>query len=62
MARGEPLLLLRSTSFSGDRPVEVFVAAHRGDCSRFEVELRRSTPMHDTQAPRATGIEMEVGS
>ena len=42
VAPGEPLLLLRSTSWSLDRPVEVFVALHRGDRSRFEVDLERS--------------------
>jgi len=40
---GEPLLMLRSTSWSGDRPVEVFVALHRGDRSRFEVDLERES-------------------
>jgi GntR family transcriptional regulator len=39
---GDPLLALRSVSFSGDRPVEVFVAYHRGDRSRFEVTLART--------------------
>ena len=41
---GDPLLVLRSTSYAGDRPVEVFVAYHRGDRSRFEVTLDRSNP------------------
>jgi GntR family transcriptional regulator len=39
---GEPVLVLRSTSYAGGRPVEVFVAYHRGDRSRFEVTLRRT--------------------
>ncbi|QAY63123.1 GntR family transcriptional regulator [Xylanimonas allomyrinae] len=40
---GAPVLLLRSVSFDADgRPVESFVAYHRGDRSRFEVELARS--------------------
>jgi len=39
---GAPVLVLRSLSFAGDRPVEVFVAYHRGDRSRFEVTLQRS--------------------
>jgi GntR family transcriptional regulator len=39
---GAPILLLRSTSYSEDgRPVEHFVAQHRGDLSRFEVNLVR---------------------
>ena len=47
---GAPVLVLRSTSNAGDRPVEVFVAYHRGDRSRFEVTLRRTAP---TDAPAA---------
>lgn len=39
---GSPLLLLRSTSVGQDqRPVEHFIAYHRGDRTRFEVELTR---------------------
>ena len=44
IAPGAPVLVLRSTSHAGDRPVEVFVAYHRGDRSRFEVTLQRSPP------------------
>jgi len=40
---GDPVLVLRSTSHAGERPVEVFVAYHRGDRSRFEVTLNRTT-------------------
>jgi len=39
---GAPVLVLRSTSYAGERPVEVFVAYHRGDRSRFEVTLQRT--------------------
>ncbi len=40
--RTDPLLVLRSVSVDADaRPVESFAAFHRGDRSRFEVELRR---------------------
>ncbi len=40
--RSDPLLVLRSVSVDQDaRPVESFVAFHRGDRSRFEVDLRR---------------------
>ena len=40
--RGAPVLVLRNVSFGTDgRPVETFVAYHRGDRSRFEVELAR---------------------
>jgi GntR family transcriptional regulator len=39
---GDPVLLLKSLSFdAGDRPVEYFLAWHRGDRSRFDVHLRR---------------------
>lgn len=37
---GEPLLVLRSISYTADgRPLEYFVARHRGDRSAFEVHL-----------------------
>jgi GntR family transcriptional regulator len=39
---GDPILVLRSTSYAAGRPVEVFVAYHRGDRSRFEVTLNRT--------------------
>jgi GntR family transcriptional regulator len=40
--RGAPLLLLDSISYSqGDTPVEYYHALHRGDRSRFEVDLVR---------------------
>jgi GntR family transcriptional regulator len=40
--RGAPLLMLDSVSFSEhDQPVEYYHALHRGDRSRFEVELLR---------------------
>lgn len=41
---GDPVLVLRSTSYAGERPVEMFVAYHRGDRSRFEVTLNRTRP------------------
>ena len=42
ISRGSSVLVLRSVSYgAGDRPVETFVAFHRGDRSRFEVELVR---------------------
>ena len=40
--RSAPLLVLRSVAVDEEeRPVESFVAFHRGDRSRFEVDLRR---------------------
>jgi GntR family transcriptional regulator len=41
--RNAPVLKLTNVSYGVDnRPVETFVAYHRGDRSRFEVELERS--------------------
>jgi GntR family transcriptional regulator len=43
IGRGAPLLMLDSISFSeSERPIEYYHALHRGDRSRFEVELVRS--------------------
>ena len=40
--RGSPLLMLDSISFlENGQPVEYYHAVHRGDRSRFEVELLR---------------------
>jgi GntR family transcriptional regulator len=40
--RGAPLVLLDSISYAADgRPIEYYHALHRGDRSRFEVELLR---------------------
>ncbi|QYJ17128.1 HTH-type transcriptional repressor NagR [Rubrobacter xylanophilus DSM 9941] len=50
---GDPILLLRSTSYGeDDRPVEHFIARHRGDLSRFEVNLLRR---RNTSGPRGIG-------
>ncbi|MGI5216080.1 GntR family transcriptional regulator, partial [Plantactinospora sp. CA-290183] len=41
--RGDPVLVLRSVSLGeSGRPVESFLALHRGDRSRFQVELTRA--------------------
>lgn len=48
---GDPLLLLRSTSYAGERPVEVFVAYHRADRSRFEVTVSRAAQTDANAAP-----------
>lgn len=41
--KGAPLVLLHSVSYLADgRPIEYYLALHRGDRSRFEVELVRS--------------------
>ena len=62
---GQPLLQLRSTTWAGERPVEVFVALHRGDRTRFEVDLERTPALrhgstHDP-APAAVPTLEEVG-
>lgn len=44
IAQGDPVLVLRSTVYGVERPVEMFVAYHRGDRSRFEVNLSRNPP------------------
>lgn len=45
---GSPLVLLDSVSYLEDgRPIEYFHAVHRGDRSRFEVELVRVRPGED---------------
>jgi GntR family transcriptional regulator len=55
--RSDPLLVLRSVSVDEQaRPVESFVAFHRGDRSRFEVELHRQ------DAPRRGNPVMVVVS
>lgn len=43
IAEGDPVLVLRSVVHGRDRPVETFVAYHRGDRSRFEVSLSRNS-------------------
>lgn len=54
--RNDPLLVLRSVSVDGrSRPVESFVAFHRGDRSRFEVDLHRKAA-----APRRGTAQMTV--
>ncbi|RWZ53024.1 GntR family transcriptional regulator [Labedella phragmitis] len=54
---GQPLLVLRSVSMDEDgRPIEVFVAYHRGDRSRFEFQLRASAGDVSTAELRHTGL------
>lgn len=56
---GAPLILLNSVSFlDDDTPIEYYKALHRGDRSRFEVELVRS-PERGAQVhalPRGSGF------
>lgn len=55
---GRALLVLRSTGYdSADRPIEFFIAYHRGDRSRFEFQLTASTEDASTAALLHTGLE-----
>ena len=55
--RGAPLLLLDSVSYLADgKPVEYYHAIHRGDRSRFEVDLLRVR----SQNGAATGLETDL--
>lgn len=56
--RGSPLMVLRSVGFtSGHRPLDYFIAYHRGDQTAFEVELRApvGTASRFEQVPAARG-------
>lgn len=51
VSAGQALLVLRSISYDQtDRPMEYFVAHHRGDRSRFEFQLRASSSPDDSTA------------
>ncbi len=53
--RGTPLLLLDSVSYAEDgRPVEYYHALHRGDRSRFEVDLLR-IPQQENMGSTSNG-------
>lgn len=66
VATGQALLVLRSVSYDeNDRPMEFFVAYHRGDRSRFEFQLAASSPDRSaaysaTPALADTGTGSEV--
>lgn len=54
---GQALLVLRSVGFDeNDRPMEYFVAHHRGDRSRFEFQLSASVNDTSTASLRHTGL------
>jgi GntR family transcriptional regulator len=59
--RGSPLVMLDSISYLADgRPIEYYHAVHRGDRSRFEVELVRSRnpdqPLETDNLPRSNTL------
>lgn len=57
IAPGSPMLLLKSVAYMRDgRPLEYFLAWHRGDRSRFDVHVRR-----DAKATKGMG-HMAVGT
>lgn len=50
VSKGAPLIMLNSVSFLGDgTPIEFYHALHRGDRSRFEVELIRYRDQNDAE-------------
>jgi GntR family transcriptional regulator len=59
---GKALLVLRSVGYDeNDRPMEYFVAYHRGDRSRFEFQLTASPGDPSTASLRHTGSSMPSG-
>jgi GntR family transcriptional regulator len=58
---GQALLVLRSVSYDeSGRPMEYFVAYHRGDRSRFEFQLSASSAKQSTAALLHTGLETKL--
>jgi len=56
--RGAPLMMLNSISFLEDgRPIEYYHALHRGDRTRFEVELVRARDSSASHNPDASKID-----
>lgn len=51
IAVGDPVLVLRSLVYGNTGPVEMFVAYHRGDRSRFDVTLNRSASPPASRQP-----------
>ena len=57
---GQALLVLRSVGFDeDDRPMEYFVAFHRGDRSRFEFQLSASPDVASVASLRHTGHDAQ---
>jgi GntR family transcriptional regulator len=55
--KGAPLVFLQSVSFLADgRPIEFYLAFHRGDRSRFEVELMRSRQPREGSGTSSDGL------
>ncbi len=56
--QGAPLVFLRSVSYLADgRPVEFYLAYHRGDRSRFEVELVRGRQPREASGTPADRLD-----
>lgn len=57
ISEGAPVLVLTGTTYLVDgRPIEYFVAIHRGDRSRFEVELFRPEVGADQHPPSLVAL------
>jgi GntR family transcriptional regulator len=57
VVEGAPVLVFSGVTFLEDgRPIEYFVGIHRGDRSRFEIELFRPSPAGDAEAARAAHV------
>ena len=56
--KGAPLVFLQSVSYLADgRPIEFYLAFHRGDRSRFEVELMRGRQRREASATSADPLD-----
>jgi len=56
--KGAPLVFLQSISYLADgRPIEYYLALHRGDRSRFEVELMQGGEPREPSATSADRID-----
>ena len=58
MLEGASVLVFSGVTFLEDgRPIEYFAGIHRGDRSRFEIELfSRPSPAGDAEAARAAHV------
>jgi GntR family transcriptional regulator len=56
--KGAPLVFLQSVSFLADgRPIEFYLAHHRGDRSRFEVELMRGRQRREASTTSSNRLD-----
>jgi GntR family transcriptional regulator len=58
LRKGAPLVFLQSVSYlADDRPIEFYLAFHRGDRSRFEVELVQGAEQREPSGPPARQLD-----